>query len=344
MTRYFVDRILLTTLPTLLVIAAFSFAITRAFLPDDFKSLIIDEYGRKDRNLAARIDSEVGLNGRTPIRFAQWLGVTWPWDGKTGILEGDFGTSLVSRRPVTSEVFERLPATIEVAALAQLMALGIALPLGLVASLRRDKWPDRLIGAIARFGVFPSVILAIQFITFGGLWWDPPIRFDPLWRDPLQNLQLLLPPACFMSLMPAGIFIRLARHQMIEVLDDPSPGTNIPWRYRVRALKDTHVRAALVPIVLGSGMSLQLLIGAAILYEQIFIVPGIGLLTVHALAYIDYPVLCGLILILAAVLVLITRLAELVCAFLMSKPIHSGAHRPDVRLWTHMYGASQERR
>ena len=183
MRTYLLKRLLLIV-PTLLGVAALVFVIMRV-IPGDVTLLILggDQTGRVDRQQIANLRAQLGLDQPLIVQFGHWL-----W----GVMRFDFGNSLWTGRPVTEELLIRLPLSLELAFLATMVSVLIAIPLGMLAAARQDTWVDYVVRVVSIGGLaIPSFwvgILIILFlvIRFG---WGPPLEFTPPWVDPWANFQ-----------------------------------------------------------------------------------------------------------------------------------------------------------
>jgi ABC-type microcin C transport system permease subunit YejB len=211
--RTYLAKRLLLIVPTLFGVAAVEFLIMRV-IPGDVTLLILggDQTGRIDPQQLAAMRHQLGLDQPLAVQFGTWL-----W----GVLRLDFGTSLWTGQPVIDEVLIRLPLSLEVAILATIVSVLLAIPLGMIAAVRQDTWVDYLIRivsiggqAIPSFWVGILVILALV-IYFG---WGPPLEFTPPWVDPWANFQQLVWPVLTVGYRYAAVTTRMTRSTVLEVL------------------------------------------------------------------------------------------------------------------------------
>lgn len=256
-----------------------------------------------------------GGSAPTPEQLAQMraaLGIDRPFwqqyaDFVAGALHGDLGTSFRTGQPVWAMVAERLPATVTLAACAMVVAILISLPLGVAAALRRGAWVDSLSRLLSLFGLsFPNFWLAIMFMLIFAvhLRWFPPSGFDG-WRS-------LVLPAVTLGIILSATLVRLVRSSMLEVLAQPYIETarakGVPeWR----VVLAHGLRNALIPTVTFVGLQFGALLGGTVILEKVFAWPGLGQLALDAVGYRDYPVVQGVVTVLAAVTVLINLLVDL---------------------------------
>jgi len=317
--KYVAQRLLLT-LPTIIMITILTFLFLRVFLPADVIDLIIGEYGRNDPTLRASLEKELGLSGSLVNQYLEWVGVAWFWGGEKGILQGDLGESLHSGRPVLGELKRRVPVSFELGLWAQLTAVATAVPLGVWAALRQDKFADYGLRSFAiLINSMPSFWIAVLVITFGSIWfnWAPPINFKYLTEDPVGHLKIMALPALIIGLTPSGGLIRLVRTQMLEVLrQDYIRTAHAKGLSQNTVLYKHALRNALIPVVTVVGVNLPQIIAGTVIFEQIFIIPGMGRYLVDAVNNLDYPVIQGLNLVFAVLLLLAILLVDISYAFL----------------------------
>jgi peptide/nickel transport system permease protein len=317
--KYIAQRLLLA-IPTLILVTIFIFLLLRVFLPSDVIDLIIGEYGRNDPTLRAALEKELGLTGHLYNQYFDWVGVSWFWGGPTGLLQGNLGESLHSGRPVLGELKKRVPVSFELGIWAQITSIGMSVPLGVIAALRQDKFADyglRSLGIM--LAAVPNFWIAVLVITFGSIWfnWAPPINFQYLFDDPVAHVKIMLLPALIIGLTPSGSLIRLVRTQMLEVLrQDYIRTAHAKGLSQNTVLYKHALRNALIPIVTVIGIGLPQIIAGTVIFEQIFIIPGMGRYLVDAVNNLDYPVIQGLTFVFALLLTLSILAVDISYAFL----------------------------
>jgi peptide/nickel transport system permease protein len=317
MLRYVVQRLILAV-PTLFIVTVLVFAGLRLALPTDVVDRILGDYAGNDPELAARLRDDLGLSSSIPNQYMDWVGISWFWGGPEGVLQGNLGESLHSKRSVASELKRRLPVSVELGLWAQLTTLLIAIPLGVWASVKQDKWPDYGLRSIAiLLNAVPGFWIAILLLTFGSLWfdWAPPLNFKYIQEDPIAHLEFILVPAIIIGLTPSGGLLRLVRTQMLEVLRQDFVRTA-----QAKGLSDNVVfyrhalRNAIIPVITVIGIGLPNLIAGTVIFEQIFLIPGMGRYFVSAVNNLDYPVIQGLILVFASMLMVSVILVDVAYA------------------------------
>lgn len=320
MQKYIAQRLLLT-IPTLVLVTIGIFVLLRVLLPSDVVDLIIGEYGRNDPTLRAALEKELGLTGSLHHQYFDWVGVSWFWGGPTGLIQGDLGESLHSGRPVLGELQKRVPVSVELGLWGLLAGIIISVPMGVYSALRQDQFADYGLRSIAiALAALPNFWIAVLIITFGSIWfnWAPPINFEYIYEDPVAHFKIMALPALIIGLTPSGSLIRLTRTQMLEVLrQDYIRTAHAKGLSQNTVLYKHALRNGLIPVVTLVGtVLLPNIIAGTVIFEQIFIIPGMGRYLVDAVNNLDYPVIQGLVFVFSVVLVLSVIMTDIVYAFL----------------------------
>ncbi len=254
----------------------------------------------------AEIREKYGLNDPIPIQYLRWAGLA---------VRGDLGESIRSREGVTWTVARKLPITMELACLSILVALAIAIPVGVLSAVRRNSFWDYLANGLSLCGLsVPSFWLGIMLILFFSvrLGWLPASGFVSFFQDPVANLQRMIMPAFVLGTALAAVLMRQTRNSMIEVLSADYIRTAYSKGLAGRVVVFRHaIRNGLIPVVTILGLQMGALMGGAVVTEQIFVVPGFGRLIVEAVFTRDYPLVQGVILITASSYVLINLLVDM---------------------------------
>ena len=299
-------RRFLSTLPTLFVVTLIVFAIVR-ILPGNPARLLLGEEATPQ--LVAELTHQMGLDRPLPVQYASWL---------LGVLQGDFGRSIKDNMSVGRLILEKLPTTLELAALATLVSVLIALPAGIVTAAKRGGFTDGLITVLALSGVsLPNFFLGILLIYLFSIQlnWIPPSGYMTPLENPLENLRLMLLPAITLGLGTAGALTRFLRGSMLEVLGQDYVRTARAKGVMGRTVLYRHaLRNALIPVVTIFGLQLGGLLGGAVITEQIFSIPGFGRLIVDAVFTRDFPVVQGIVLVSAMAIFLVSFLVDLIYA------------------------------
>ena len=309
--RTYLAKRLLLIVPTLFGVAAVVFLIMRV-IPGDVTLLILggDQTGRIDPQQLAAMRHQLGLDQPIAVQFGTWL-----W----GVLRLDFGKSLWTGQPVIEEVLIRLPLSLEVAILATIVSVLLAIPLGMIAAVRQDSWVDYVIRvvsiggqAIPSFWVGILVILALV-IYFG---WGPPLEFTPPWVDPWANFQQLVWPVLTVGYRYAAVTTRMTRSTVLEVLREDYIRTAWAKGLRERAVVIRHaLKNAMLPVITLVGTEFAFLIGGLVVTETVFTLNGVGRFVVDAVAHRDYPVVQALVFLIALCFVVVNLLIDLTYAW-----------------------------
>lgn len=251
------------------------------------------------------IRERYGLKDPIPVQYLRWVGLA---------LRGDLGESIRTREPVMRMIAKKLPITIELAWCSVIVALGIAIPAGVFAAVKRNTAWDLLANGISLCGVsIPSFWLGIMLILLLSvrLGWLPASGFVPWWEDPLGNITRMLMPAFVLGSGLAAVLMRQTRNSMIEVLSADYIRTARSKGLAGRAVIFRHaIRNGLIPVVTILGLQMGALMSGAVVTEQIFVVPGFGRLIVEAVFTRDYPLVQGVVLITASAYVGINLLVD----------------------------------
>ncbi len=329
--RAYIIRRLLLIIPTLFLLTIIVFLSVR-FIPGD----VIDAMMGKQEFVSNRIDRAalermLGLDVPVHVQYGRWLGVLPTPDFITGeshsgeshfrgVLQGDLGESLLGAWPIEEQIFGRLPVTIELGLLAILIGLVIALPVGIYSAMRQDTAADYVGRSIAILGLAtPNFWLATMAVLYPSLWWawTPPMEWVPFSEDPLGNLGMLIIPSVILGTAMAAATMRMTRTMMLEVLRQDYIRTAWSKGLRERIVIIRHtIKNALIPVVSLIGLQLPILVGGAVIMENIFVLPGLGRLMVDALTDRDYPVVAGVNLFFATGVVGFNLLIDLLYSYL----------------------------
>lgn len=264
------------------------------------------------------LNEQLGLNQPLVAQYANWI---------FGLLRGDMGASVVNGFPVSSLIGERLGATLSVSAAGMLVSIVVGVPLGVAAALNRDRPADGVITGLATLGVaVPSfwlgMILVLIFAI--GLQVFPATGFVPFSTDPLAAFRHLVLPALALGAVGAAEISRQLRSAMIDVLQTDFIRTHkakgLPWRRIVwkHAMKNSGI-----PLATIIGLRVSALLGATIVVETLFAIPGLGTLATTAISNRDYPVIQGIVLV-TALFVVVTNLVVDVVYRVLDPRIGSG--------------------
>ncbi len=251
------------------------------------------------------IREKYGLRDPIPVQYFRWVGLA---------LRGDLGESIRTRQSVAWTVAIKLPITVELACLALLVALSLAIPAGVLAAVRRNTPWDVAASAVSLCGVsIPNFWLGIMLILLVSvrLGWLPASGFVPLLEDPVANVRRMIMPALVLGTALAAVLMRQTRNAMIEVLSADYIRTARSKGLAGFAVVVRHaLRNGLIPVVTVLGLQMGALMSGAVVTESIFVLPGFGRLIVEAVFTRDYPLVQGVVLITASSYVLINLLVD----------------------------------
>ena len=300
--QYILQR-LLTTLAVLIGVTFVVFLIIQ-LVPGDPARVILGVQAN-DENVAA-LRARLGLDEPFWTQYGSWLG---------NALRGDLGKSLITGQPVTPQIMQRLPATLQLSGLALLIGMLIAFPAGIISALRPGTPLDVVTSLISQIGVtIPDFWLGILLALFFSLvlGWLPPSGYTPISEDFGGWLAHIILPALTAGIISAAIQTRFIRSAMLEVLNQDYVRTG-----RAKGLAPTTVvlrhalKNALIPIVTIIGLQITALISSVVVVEVVFAWPGLGRLALDAVLDRDYPVLQGTVLAMAALLTLVNLAVDL---------------------------------
>jgi peptide/nickel transport system permease protein len=306
----FLLRRLAAALPTLLFVSMLIFGLQQLLPGDPAKVLAGEE---QDPNVIAYLHAKLHLDEPLPVRYAYWVG---------GVLQGDLGESVRNQQPVLELVQQKLPVTIELAALAMLIALVIGIPAGIVSAIARGTVWDTLANGFALWGIStPNFWLGILLILLFSvqLGWLPASGYVSPFEDLRANLAAMAMPAFVLGNAIAAVLMRHTRSAMLQVLSADYVRTARAKGLRERVVVLKHaLRNALTPVITLGALELGTLLSGAVLTEQVFTIPGFGKLIVDAVFNRDYAVVQGVVLVTATAYILLNLLADL--AYMAANP------------------------
>ncbi|WP_216320489.1 ABC transporter permease [Deinococcus aestuarii] len=303
---------LLQMIPTLILAAVLVFILVR-LLPGDPASAILGD--RATPEIVERTRRELGLDQPLVVQFARFAG---------RLLQGDFGISTSLKVPVLRLIAERLPVTLFLTVYAAVLGALLAVPLAVLAAVRRNTWVDGVIRAVFQVGLsLPVFYIALQLLTLLGarLGWFPIGGYGETFGEHLYYLFL---PALTLGFNLAAVLMRTLRASVIEVLTAEYVDFARAKGLRSRVIMTRHVlRNAMISTVTLLGLNIGALIGGAVITESVFAIPGVGRLMVDAIFGRDYPVIQGLTLMFAVLVSLVFLMTDLVHARLDPRAQHA---------------------
>jgi ABC-type dipeptide/oligopeptide/nickel transport system permease component len=300
--RYFIKR-LLYFFPVILMVSFLVFIMIRLIPGDPARTIAGIMASEED---VERIRIQLGLKEPIHIQFIKWV---------SNILKGDLGISIRTNRPVTLEIFSRLPNTIELTIVGLFIAIIIGIPIGIFAAIKRGELSDTLLSIFALSGVsipvfwMGLVLIYVFSLSLGIL----PVgeRGGPLWT--IEGLSHIILPSITIAAPSAGVFARITRSSMIEVLEQEYIRTAKAKGLKMNIIIFRHcIRNVLVQLITIIGMQFGYLLGGAIVTETVFAWPGIGRLLVDAIISRDYPLVQGIVLVYSILFISINLFIDLI--------------------------------
>jgi peptide/nickel transport system permease protein len=264
--------------------------------------------------LVAKLREDLGLNDPIYMQYVNWLG---------GVLHGDFGLDYRSDEPIGRMLLDRLPITLELTGLSLLLAIVLAIPLGVVAAVRRGRLADKAMQGVSLVGIsIPEFWLGIMLIlVFSlGLGLLPSSGFVPFRDDPVENIRHMILPSVTLAAGLAAVLIRITRTAMLDVLHEDYIRFTRAKGVGERTVIFKHaLRNASIPIVTVVGLQCGYLLGGAIVVETVFSLPGVGRLVLDSVLQRNYPVVQAAVLMVGLMFVLTNLAADLLYAVLNPK-------------------------
>ncbi len=312
----YITRRLLALLPTLILVSLIVFFCQR-LIPGDVIDLMLSQNDLATDLDRAIIEAALGLDQPIYIQYFSWIG---------DVIQGDLGRSLWQNTPVTQQLAETMPITFELGFLALIVALTVAIPIGIYSAVRQDTAGDYVARSFSLLMLaIPGFWLGTLVMVFPSVWWrwSPELEYVPFFEDPLQNLSLMIVPAILLGLSMSAVTMRMTRTMMLEVMrQDYVRTARAKGLSEVAVILGHALRNGLIPVVTLIGLQVPLLIGGAVIMERIFVVPGMGLLLLEAIAQRDYPVVSGVFVVVGFGVLLINLAVDLSYGWLDPKVRH----------------------
>ena len=316
MTQYILKRFLLI-FPTILGAGVLVFFLMRV-IPGDVCLIRWLDFGtHKDLALLDLCRDELGLNDPLHLQFFEFL---------KGALTLDFGVSMWTGRPIIEELKLRFELSLQVAIMATLVTIIVAIPLGVISAIRQNTWIDYIVRTFSIAGIaVPSFWLGILIILglligtqhFFNEPWMPPISYVPIWEDPIRNLSQLIWPAVAIGYRFSAVTARMTRSALLEVLREDYVRTA-----RAKGLMETVVinrhalRNAFLPVITVIGMEFSFFMGGLVVTEQVFNLNGLGSLLVESVLNADYNMIQALAMLIATVFISVNFVIDVLYAWL----------------------------
>jgi peptide/nickel transport system permease protein len=304
MGQYVIKRLLLMV-PVLIGISLITFTFLR-ILPGDVLDVMYAGSPLSIQDIA-KIRHQLKMDKPLPVQY---------WDWISGLARLDAGNSLWTRRPVLQEIADRLPITLELALLAFIIQMVIAIPLGTIAATHQDTILDQITRTLAiLMAAAPQFWIATIVIVFlaSYIGWIPPLGgVASFWKDPSVNVQQFFLPALILGTSGAAVLVRLMRNTLLDVLRQDYVRTGFAKGLPARRVWYVHaMKNALIPVITLAGSHLGALLGGTVIIESIFSLPGLGQLTLDSIQHRDFPMLETNVLFLAAAFLAVNLLVDL---------------------------------
>ena len=297
--------------PTLLGVAVLVFVLMRMLPGDIVEVRFAAEGGAVSPEVLQQERARLGLDRPMWRQFAGWM---------AGLVRLDLGRSMWTGDTVTHEIGIRAQLSLEVAIIATIVAVALAIPLGVISALRQDTWIDYLVRMISIAGLAtPSfwlgILILLAFLIL--FHWTPPMTYVPFWKHPWRNLEQLIWPALATGYRYSAVATRMTRSSMLEVLREDYVRTARAKGLWQRLILTRHaLKNAMLPVVTVFGLEFAFLIGGLVVTEQVFNLNGLGKLFVDAVTHYDYTLVQGLVLVVAAAFVLSNFFVDIVYGWL----------------------------
>lgn len=307
MNRYILRRLWLL-IPTMFGVSIIVFAVMH-LVPGDIVDALLGPDATLDPAARATLRRILGVDTPVYIQYVHWLG---------GVLHGNLGVSLATRDSVVSILLRALPITMELAVLSTLLAIAVALPLGIVSAIRPHGGLSAAVRFLGLLGLsipnfwLATVLILVTSVYFG---WSPALIYVPLFSDPIGNLRQMLLPILSLSVTLVAVVMRMTRSSMLEVL-----GQDYMRTARAKGLWEMTItmrhglKNALIPVITVIGIQFGYLLGGTVVIEQIFGLPGLGWVLLGAISQRDYPVIQGGVLVITMAFILVNLLVDLLYA------------------------------
>ncbi|MDP1865993.1 ABC transporter permease [Bradyrhizobium sp.] len=308
MLRYTINRVLLM-IPTLIGVAVLVFFLLRVVPGDIVEIKLRGDGGSVTQETIDMERKRLGLDRPLATQFGDWM---------VGMATLDFGNSMWTERPVVTEIAGRLELSFQVAIMATLVAVLLAIPMGTMAALFRDSWIDYTVRILTIGGLsipsfwFGMLIMLTLLSLFN---WLPPITFTPIYVDPVANLTQLIWPALAVGYRYCAVVARMIRSSLLEVMNEDYVRTARAKGVYERLVISRHaLRNALLPAITVIGLEFTFLIGGLVVTEQVFNLNGIGQLFVQSVSRNDFTLIQGMVMLIAAFYVFVNLAIDLLYA------------------------------
>jgi peptide/nickel transport system permease protein len=308
--RYLIKRFLLMW-PTLLGVALVTFLLIRVIPGDVVELRYSGDRGAVSQDIIDKERTRIGLDKPIWQQFLTWIG---------GVVRLDFGTSMWTGAPIWEEIKLRFTLSLQVAIMATILSVLLAIPLGVLAALKQDTWVDYAVRIFSIAGLaMPSFWLGILVILVLLVFfkWLPPMVYTPFWVNPWQNMLQLVWPAMAVGYRYSAVATRMTRSAMLEVLREDYIRTARAKGLMQKLILSRHaLKNAMLPVMTVVAIEFAFLIGGLVVTEQVFNLNGIGLLFVQAVAHRDYTLLQALVMLVSGIFIFVNFLMDVAYAWI----------------------------
>lgn len=291
--------------PTLMFVTICVFALVR-IMPGDYITAQMAESRGSDPEFLDKLRAELGLDEPAPLQYFRWLG---------GIVTGDWGTSYWQNKPVLDVIRKALPVSAQLGTMAIALGIVVSIPLGVVAAVKQNSWPDYSSRMLAIVGIsIPNFFLATLIIIYGAKWfgWFPPQGTRSIFQDFGGNMQQMIPAAVILGMALMAQNTRLLRTTMLETLRADYVRTARAKGLTERTVIYRHAfRNALIPVVTLLGFQVITTVGGSVIVEQVLGINGIGQNFIGAVQQRDYPLVQGILLVIITTTLVVNLLVDL---------------------------------
>jgi len=308
--KIYLLRRVLAVIPVMIIVATLAFVLIH-LAPGDPASVIAGPYAAPDD--VAKLRSQLGLDEPLPMQLMHWYG---------RLLTGNLGDSIFLRRPVTEAVMERIEPTLLLTIWGTLIAVLLGVPAAIVSARYHNSAVDQSLMGLALLGLsIPNFLLGLLMILVFGVWlgWLPVAGYVPLDEGLWRNTRSLLMPSISLGLVQSALIARITRSSMLDVLREQYIVSGRAKGLDERTVVYKHaLKNAIIPTLTVIGITFALLVGGAVVIETVFNIPGLGRLIISAVLRRDYPVIQGVVLLIAVSYTVINLLVDL--AYLVIDP------------------------
>jgi peptide/nickel transport system permease protein len=298
-------------IPTLLSVAVLVFFLMRIVPGDIVELRFAGESAFAQQENIDKERARLGLDQPLWKQFIGWM---------AGLLRFDFGVSMWTGAPISEEIRLRFALSLQLAVMATLVAIVLAIPLGVLAALKQDTWVDYVVRIFSIAGLAtPSFWLGIVFILLLLIVfkWLPPMVYTPFWVNPVQNLAQLIWPALAVGYRYSAVATRMTRSAMLEVLREDYIRTARAKGLWEKLILSRHaLKNAMLPVLTVIALEFAFLMGGLVVTEQVFNLNGLGMLFVDAVAHRDYTLTQALVLLVAFMFIFVNFLVDLAYAWI----------------------------